>query len=168
MFRSFIVSTIALMWSLPSATLLVPVTVPLVYSVIALVAVPPVGMMRSGVALNCASADVERLLGVVLQHLVDDLHHRLLGQVVQLLRVGHRVAVLGDAHRALRDGEVRLRHRVGFQDRSTLGRDVAENVPVEGVTLLLTLHGGVLHVGELAELHQRLDRHSEELRTASR
>ena len=56
MLRSFIVSTITLTCPLPSATLFVPVTVPLVYKVIALVDVPEAAIARSGVKANCACA----------------------------------------------------------------------------------------------------------------
>ena len=111
---------------------------------------------RCGVELRMGSG-IESLLGVVLQHLVDDFLHRMLGQVVQLAGVGDRVAVLGDGHRALRDGEVGFRHRRGFGQNRTLRRDIGIDVPVEGVALALALDGSVLDIGELAELAQRLN-----------
>ena len=50
----------ALMCSLPRATALVPVTVPLVNRVTELVEVPPVAMTRNGVLLNSAAAAISK------------------------------------------------------------------------------------------------------------
>ncbi len=62
---------------------------------------------RRGVEL-VLGGDIERLLGVVLGHLGDDFLHRVQRQVVELFGLGHRVAVLGNRHRALGDGVVGL------------------------------------------------------------
>ena len=60
MLRSVIRSTIAFTWPLPSATLLVIVTVPLEVSVTTSVAVPAVGAAVSGVALNRLQAAISK------------------------------------------------------------------------------------------------------------
>jgi hypothetical protein len=52
MFLSFIVSTIALTWPVPSATLFVTVAVPVTSKLIAVVEVEPEGSARRGVFLN--------------------------------------------------------------------------------------------------------------------
>src|SRR5574337_1180471 len=147
MFRSFIVSEMALKWSLLNSMLLVPVTVPLVYSVIALV----------------EGRRIEGLLRVVLQHLLDDLGHRVLAEVVQLAGVGNGVSILVDGQGALGDGEVGHRHGAGFgQGRAGSGH-VGIDVPVIGVTLALALPGGVLDVAELAVLDGGLEGEAEHL-----
>ena len=102
------------------------------------------------------SSSVEVLDAIVLQDLLDDVFDRELRQVVELARVRDRVAGFRHRQGALNDGEVGLRHRVGFDEDSASRRDVREHVPSEGVTLLLALLRDVVNVSELTELDERL------------
>src|ERR1035437_5925495 len=60
MFRSFIVSTMALTWPVPNATLFVTVAVPVVSRLIAVVDVPDDGSARRAVFLNCKNDSMSK------------------------------------------------------------------------------------------------------------
>ena len=169
MLRSFIMSTIALTWPVCSAMLFVPVAVPLVVSVIASVAVPEVaGTTRSAQALNWRQAAMSKTFFASFFRTLLMISLTGSAERSSSFPVRHAVAVLGDRHGALRDGEVRLGHRRGFRQRGAAGRHVREDVPVERIALLLLLQGGVLDVRELAELDHGLHCHPEHLREVVR
>ena len=105
----------------------------------------------------------EALLKVVLEDLLDQFDDRELGQVVQLARVRNRVTRFSNCEGALHNREVGLGHGVRFQQNTTDRGHIGNHIPGEGIALLLALLGDIVHVGELAKLHQWLHVHAKDI-----
>jgi hypothetical protein len=85
---------------------------------------------RSAQALNWLNAEMSKYLSrVVLERLVEDRHHVVLGEVGELAGIRHGISRLSHGERALRHREARLRHRVGLGEIAALRRHVAVDVP---------------------------------------
>ena len=121
---------------------------------------------RSGCELQSRHV-VQRFLGVFLQDFVDDLFHRLLGQVVQLASIRDAQAMLGDGQRALRHRIGAFVHGIALVQRAvgryaSRGSNLGIHVPMESRALVhRALLLGVFDVAKLAKAEAGLQRGSQ-------
>src|SRR6185503_7848600 len=111
---------------------------------------------QQGLVELIPSLPIKSLLGVVLQNLVDDLLHRMLGQVVKHASVRNGLTHFSHRPSALSDGEIGDLQRRCFGQGCALRSNVVVNVPSEDLALVQALVGEVLRVSELTEFAKRL------------